>query len=612
MARKTPRWYQREAVDAGISAIQSARNTHPILAIVTGGGKSLAAAMLCEELIGLHPAARVMVLAPSQELVTQNRDEALAYLAPALSSQIGVYCASLNRKDRQRKITFATPQSAWRQIRRFGPIDYVIVDEAHGFDLSLKSMRKLVEGLREINPHVRFIGLTATPFRQKGVKTIPLSQCGLFTAKVYDLTTGRNFNRLVREGYIVPITAPTVRFPQIDLDGVKTAGEDFDEAQLAAAAMKITEEVVEVALEQLANPEYGQYRKHPMWFGVNVAHAKMLHNALLARGETSTLIYGDLDKGERVEGIREFMAKETRHIVSVGTLTTGFNAPHVDAIVLVRATRSQVLYRQIVGRGFRPEDGKENLLLLDAGGNVDRLGPINADLEQGDSRAGLWECSAQTMEAPGGGAQRERSGIRFPAPSQEIGERDLRAVLALPGFDPSEPGCGYLNDPEHMICRHCGRPRQGFITQSRKPDPKDPTSGIGDGYDMHDEESIILRDELCVETRTLPVHHTDVRAEGDSVLEFAYHTDYGPYKLRLDFNRKTADNRFFAQSRKYFEVSTGRKLPNEPHRVLLQRDAIPHPTEMTLTKAEDGILWITELRFIRDGQMETFRYDPKY
>ncbi len=123
MARKTPRWYQREAVDAGISAIQSARNTHPILAIVTGGGKSLIAAMLCEELIGLHPAARVMVLAPSQELVTQNRDEALAYLAPALSSQIGVYCASLNRKDRQRKITFATPQSAWRWIRRFGPID---------------------------------------------------------------------------------------------------------------------------------------------------------------------------------------------------------------------------------------------------------------------------------------------------------------------------------------------------------------------------------------------------------------------------------------------------------------------------------------------------------
>lgn len=605
MARKTPRWYQRETADAVIAAIQAARNTHPIGAVVTGGGKSLIGAMLCEELIALHPHARIMCLAPSQELVVQNRDEAMAYLSAALASQIGTYCASLNRKDRQRKITFATPQSAWRQIRRFGPIDYCIVDEAHGFDLSLKSMRKLVEGLQEINPTVRFIALTATPFRQKGVKTVPLSQCGLFTAKVYDLTTGRNFNRLIREGYICPITAPTVRFPQIDLDGVKTSGEDFDEAQLAAAAMKITEEVVQVGLDNLDD------RQHVMWFGVNVAHAKMLRDALERRGESVTLIYGDLDKGERVEGIREFRQKETRHIVSVGTLTTGFDAPHVDAIVLVRATRSQILFRQIVGRGFRPYPGKENCLVLDAGGNFARLGAINADLEQGDSRAGLWECSAQQMEGPSG-PQRERSGIRFPAPSPEIAERDLRIVLELAGFAPDEPGCGYLNDPEHMTCRNCGRPRQGFITQSRKPDPKDPTSGIGDSYDMHDEDSIILRDELCVETRTLSVHHTEVRPEGDSVLNFSFETEFGPYGLRLDFNRKTTDNRFFAQARKFFEVSTGRKLPGEAYRVLLQRDAIPHPTELTLTKFEDGAVFITGLQFVREGEMTQYRYDPGY
>ena len=606
MARKTLRWYQREAVDAAITALQAARNTHPIAAIVTGGGKSLVASALAEELISRHPAARVMVLAPSQELVTQNVEEARQYLPASLVAGIGIYCSSLNRKDRQRKITFGTPQSVWRQVRRFGPIDYCIVDEAHGFDLSLKSVRKLVEGMREINPHVRFIALTATPFRMKGVKVVPLSQCGLFTAKVYDLTTGRNFNRLVREGYISPIVAPTVRFPQIDLEGVKTSGEDFDEAQLAAAAMKITDEVVAVGLDNL------EARKHVMWFGVNVAHAKMIRDCLEQRGESVTLIYGDLDKNERLEGVREFQQKETRHIVSVATLTTGFNAPHVDALVIVRATRSHILFRQIVGRGFRPYPGKEDCLVLDAGGNFARLGAINADLEQGDSRAGLWECSAQRMEAPGNGPTRERSGIRFPAPSPEIEERDLRVVLNLEGFNPDDPGCGYLNDPEHMTCRNCGRPRQGFITQSRKPDPKDPTSGIGDSYDMHDEDSIVLRDDLCAETRSFPVHHTDVRAHGDSVLVFDYHTDAGTYTLRLDFDRKTAENRFFAQARKYFEVATGRKLPNEPHRVLLQRDAIPHPVELTLTKAADGIVWLTQLQFIRDGQLETFRYDPKY
>ncbi|MFB0007679.1 DEAD/DEAH box helicase family protein [Xanthomonas euvesicatoria] len=610
MARKTLRWYQREAVDAVISALQAARNTHPIAAIVTGGGKSLIAADLCEHLIALYPAARVMILAPSQELVMQNTEEARQYLSATLVSGVGIYCSSLGRKDRQRKITFGTPQSVWRQVRRFGPIDFCIVDEAHGFRLELKSIRKLVDGMREINPHVRVIGLTATPFFMKGVKVVPLAQGGLFTAKVYDLTTGRNFNRLVREGYISPIVAPTIRFPQIDLDGVKTSGEDFDETQLAAAAMKITDEVVAVGLQELDNPD--DYRSHPMWFCVNVAHAKMVRGCLARRGEAVTLIYGDLEKGERTEGIREFQDKETRHIVSVGTLTTGFNAPHVDAIVIVRATRSQILFRQMVGRGFRMYPGKTDCKVLDAGGNFARLGPINADLEQGDSRAGLWECSAQQMEAPGNAPQRERSGIRFPAPSPEIEERDLRIVLNLEGFNPDEPGCGYLNDPEHMTCRNCGRPRQGFITQSRKPDLKDPNAGIGDSYDMHDEDSIILRDDLCAETKSFPVHHTEVRAHGDSVLVFEYHTDAGPYTLRLDFDRKTAENRFFAQARKYFEVATGRKLPNEPHRVLLQRDAIPHPVELTLTKAADGIVWLTQLQFIRDGQMQAFRYDPAY
>lgn len=607
MARKTPRWYQRETVDVVITTIQAARNTHPIAGVVCGGGKSLIAAMLAEELIAPHPTARILVLAPSQELVSQNAAEAHAYLAPALAAQIGIYCSSLNRKDRQRKITFGTHQSVWRQVRRFGPIDYVIVDEADGFDLSLKSVRKLVEGLREINPFVRFIALTATPFRQKGVKTVPLSQCGLFTAKVVDLTTGRNYNRLVREGYVVPITSPTVRFPQIDLTNVKTKGEDYDEKALAEEAIKITEEVVSVALDNLTE------RKHVMWFGVNVAHAKIMRDILARRGETVTLIYGDLEKGERVEGIREFMAKETRHIVSVSALCIGFNAPHVDALVLNFATKSQRKFRQTVGRGGRPEPGKENCLVLDAGGNFARLGPINADLEQGDSRAGLWECSAQTMEGPSG-PSRERSGIRFPAPSPDIEQRDLRLVLGLESFKPDEPGCGYLNDPEHMTCRNCGRPRQGFIAQSRKPDPKDPNAGIGDSYDMHDEDSIVLKDEQCVETRTFHVEHTEVRPHGDSVLEFEYHTSGGGgvRTLRLDFDRRTADNRFFAQARKYWEVSTGRKLPNEAHRVLLQREAIPHPTELTLTKGEDGLIWLTELKFVRDGQMETFRYDPKY
>lgn len=608
MAKLTPRWYQAEAREAVMSALTTASNVHPVAAIVTGGGKALLVAMLMESINLQWPGARVMNLAPSMELVKQNTDEAVGYLPAALVSRIGVYCAGLRMKDRLSQFLFGTPQSVTRQVKRFGKIDFVIVDEAHVFDVGAKTARAIVDGLRAANPGVRFIGLTATPFRMKGLKVVPLTQCGLFDAKVYDLTSGRNYNRLTREGFIAPVVAPTIRFPQIDTEGVKTKGGDFDDAELARRAMEVTQQCVEVALEHTHG------RKHLMWFAVNVEHARMIHAALEAAGESSVLIHGDLDRGERVEGIESYLAKQQRHIVSVAMLTTGFNAKFVDALVVLRPTRSLVLWRQIVGRGLRPYEGKDNILILDAGGNLDRHGPLNADIDAGDSRAGLWQCTEEVMHMPAKagkpGPLRERSSIRFPINSPEQPEYDLRIALGL--MEPETPACGYLNDAEHMLCRQCGRPRQGFLAlRQRREKTERGMFGDDDSYDLHDEDAVILRDEVCRETRTLDVQAMTVMPEGNSVLAFEYQTEFGPYKLRLDFDRH-GDNKFFAQARKYFETATGRKVPGEAYRVLLQRELIPAPLDITLTRYEDGRVYLTEVRFLREGSLAAFRYDPKY
>lgn len=613
MTRLVPRWYQAEALDAIMDALLTASNVNPVAAIVTGGGKALLCAMLAETINQRWPGARVMTLAPSMELVKQNAEEAIGYLPPALQAKIGIYCAGLGMKERMSQLTIGTPQSVARQVKRFGKIDFVVVDEAHTFNIDLKTAKAIVDGLRIANPGVRFIGLTATPFVMKGLKVVPLTECGLFDAKVYDLTTGRNFNRLVREGYISPVVAPSLRFPQVDTSQVKTKGGDFDEVALAVEAMKVTRECVRVALENAPD------RKHFMWFAVSIEHARMIEEALTDAGESVVIIHGQLEKDERVDGIDAYLKKKHRHIVSVAMLTTGFNAKFVDCIVSLRPTRSLVLWRQIVGRGLRPYPGKDNILVLDAGGNFARHGAINAEIGAGDSRVGLWECSDAVVESPVRRTEtgdplkvpkRERTGIRFPINNPKQPEYDLRLVLDL--MEPDVAPCGFLNDSHVMICRQCGRPRQGFLqARQRRQDVK---RGIGDGdsYEIHDEDSVVLRDEICREVRTLPVHDMEIEPIGNSVLTFKYHTDFGPYSLRLDYDRTTADNKFYAFSRKYFEKATGRKVPTEPYRVLLMRELLPKPLVITLTKFEDGNIFLTEIRFVVGDKMESFKYDPNY
>lgn len=616
MSRLTPRWYQRETVDAVLSAMRAASNVHPLAAVVTGGGKALIAAMLMEELNLIQPGCRVISLVPSQELVKQNFEEAANYLPPALVRRMGIYCAGLNAKDRLSQFIIGTIQSIARQARRFGKVDYIIADEAHLLDVSKESTNasKTLKALRELNPNVRVIGLTATPFRMQGLRVVPLPECGLFSALVYDLTSGRNYNRLVREGYLSPIVAPSIYFPQVDTDGVKTKGGDFDEAELARRAMDVTKECVRTALD--AAPE----RKHFMWFGVNIEHAKMIHKALADAGESAVIIHGELEKGERVDGIEAYLKKQHRHVVSVAMLTTGFNAKFVDCLVVLRPTRSLVLWKQIVGRGFRPYPGKDNCLVLDAGGNFARHGAINADVTAGDSRSGLWECtdelkggppvtlpSGETWRPP----QRERSAIRFLTSSAQE-ETDLRVLLGLMDAEEPATACGYMNDPDHMTCRQCGRPRQGFLHRRIRTERDRDPFATDSRYETHDEETIVLRDEVCKETRRIAVDDMVSTPLGGGVIRFDFAAEGSNYNLQLDFDRETADPKFYAFARKLWEKSTGMKMPTEAYRAVLLRAAVQKPLDIELTRFENGQVFMTELRFVHGDKLETFRYDPKF
>jgi len=114
-----------------------------------------------------------------------------------------------------------------------------------------------------------------------------------------------------------------------------------------------------------------------MVFAATVQHAQECMESL-PRG-LSALVTGNTPSQERAAIIARFKAQEIKYLVNVQVLTTGFDAPHVDLIAILRATESVGLLQQIIGRGLRLSEGKDDCLILDYAENLERHCP-NGDV----------------------------------------------------------------------------------------------------------------------------------------------------------------------------------------------------------------------------------------
>jgi DNA repair protein RadD len=119
-------------------------------------------------------------------------------------------------------------------------------------------------------------------------------------------------------------------------------------------------------------------RKSVLIFACGVSHALHIADEIEKLGEKCEMVCGDTPDGERADILARFKAGSLKYLANVNVLTTGFDAPNIDCVAMVRPTMSPGLYYQMVGRGFRLCEGKENALILDFGGNVMRHGPIDA------------------------------------------------------------------------------------------------------------------------------------------------------------------------------------------------------------------------------------------
>lgn len=382
-----PHYYQEEAVHAVFSYYDNGGKGNPVIAMPTGTGKSIVIALLIQRIFQRYPFQRVMMLTHVKELIEQNCEK-LETLWPA--APVGIYSAGLGQKVAGLPITFAGVQSAVNAAHMFGKIDLIIIDECHLVgDAENSSYQKLIKVLKEINPKLKVIGLSATPYRL-GLGMI--TDGGIFTDMVYNITGVQAFCQLIDDGFLSPLV-PMPTQVQLDITGVGKSKGEFIEKQLQLAVDKdeITRAAIREALERMSD------RKHIMVFASGVQHAENITRVLKEYGQSAVCAHSKMGKQADLNN-EAFGRKEYRFIVSNNQLTTGVDYPHVDGIIMLRPTASPGLWVQMLGRGTRVVyyrfvgfditsrehrleairlGGKLNCLVLDFAGNTMRLGPIN-------------------------------------------------------------------------------------------------------------------------------------------------------------------------------------------------------------------------------------------
>lgn len=350
------RSYQQEAVQATLHHFRQTRDP-AVIVLPTGAGKSLVIAELARLAKG-----RVLVLAHVKELVEQNHAKYLGF-----GLQAGIFSAGLQRKDSEEKVIFGSIQSIARAPADFfNNFSLLVIDECHRVSVENETQYfQVIDQLRKLNPNICVLGLTATPYRlgqgwiyqwHKQKKIKQTDQPRFFKTCIYELSIAY----LIKNKFLtapIQIDSPVACY---DFSSLKLNGTRFVTQQIEAL-LKDQKRITPIILKNIV--DISSERKGVMIFTSSVAHAKEILQCLPE--DKSALIVGDTANDERDQLIESFKQQKLKYLVNVSVLTTGFDAPHVDVIAILRPTESVSLYQQIVGRGLRLSPDKVDCLILD-------------------------------------------------------------------------------------------------------------------------------------------------------------------------------------------------------------------------------------------------------
>lgn len=364
-----PRDYQAAATRSIWDYFLQGNTGNPVVAMPTGVGKSIVIGDFIKGACIQYPDTKVLMLTHVKELIAQNA-KALRRMWPQV--QLGINSAGLDRREFRQQVICGGIASVKNSARAFGKVDLVIIDECHLVSPNGNTMyMKFIAELTRINPYLKVIGFSATPYR---LKQGYVTDGGLFTDVCFDNTRLDDFNKLIFQGYLSPLI-PKATELELDLEGVQIAAGEYKQNQLQEAVDK--EAITEAALDELC--EAGKDRHSWMVFGSGVEHVEHISDSLDRRGVETVSVHSKMPSKERDARIKAYKRGDAQCIVNMGVLTTGFDHPPLDLIGMLRPTRSPGLWVQMLGRGTRPSEatGKKNCLVMDYAGNTARLGPIN-------------------------------------------------------------------------------------------------------------------------------------------------------------------------------------------------------------------------------------------
>lgn len=416
--------YQTAAIAAVYEHLAS-RDDNPCVVIPTGGGKGVIVGQFCAEVVQRWN-VRILVLTHVKELVDQNATQASRFLSPLL---VGVYSAGLKRRDLDHLVIVAGIQSVYQRAGDLGRFDLVLIDEAHLIPPDGESMyQTFLREAQALNPRLRVIGLTATPFRLRDGAI-----CGadhILNAVCYEV----GVKELIRDGYLSPLISKA-GIAKADTAGLHVRAGEF----VAEEVERLCDgdDLVRAACAEII--EHTSTRAACLIFAAGVTHAEHVANVLRTEHAVDVAwIFGHTPDSERDRIVRRFKRGELRYLVNVSVLTTGFDAPQVDCVALLRPTLSAGLYYQMVGRGFRLADGKTNCLVLDFGGNVLRHGPVDLlavtdRTERATGEAPAKECPQCHALVATGFAACPQCGFQFPPPQRDQHERQASSAGVLSG-----------------------------------------------------------------------------------------------------------------------------------------------------------------------------------
>jgi len=359
------REYQQRTINELYAWFEAGNEGNPCLVLPTGSGKSHIIAALCKDALQSWPETRILMLTHVKELIVQNAEKMRQHWPNA---PLGIYSAGLGRKELGEPITFAGIQSVRSKAKLIGHVDLIIIDECHLIGHKDEGgYRTLLSGIYETNPNVRVIGLTATPYRLGH---------GYITDKpaIFDaLIAPTSIEELIFKGYLSNLRSKLTA-TKLEVDGVHKRGGEYIEAELQAA-VDTTDKNSKVVAEII---KLGAERKSWLIFCAGVNHANHIKEALQGEGIVAECVTGETASAERDRMLKEFKAGRIQALTNANVLTTGFDAPGIDLIAMLRPTMSPGLYVQMAGRGLRIADGKTDCLVLDFAGVVEQHGPITA------------------------------------------------------------------------------------------------------------------------------------------------------------------------------------------------------------------------------------------